>query len=347
MQNSYAVSLRMKPLWPLVALLLLTNTAFGSIWITAVIPSTKDQTAQPAAPEPAKPSPSKKKQKPKTARPPGGTPPARPMIPAGENGIVELGFGSRFPVSDSSIPKDQIDRTLLRLGAGRPFPLTGARPDGSVTKLDATYLTPGTATLGLQLVAAYSERGGSDFEAYLEEIGATAAQEERKKKKDTKKPGREVLIASTKSFAGVYDPSGRNQPDSSAPSFSEPLGFPLEFIVKDDPLDLRSGRTLSVTLLQSGQPVANQVVTVTEEGSEPRKTRTGENGSVEVSFERQARVLFSSTVMRRLSKQEKKKNDIYKKADWESQSASLQLEILAPRPVTPTPTPAAAKKRKK
>jgi hypothetical protein len=138
------------------------------------------------------------------------------------------------------------------------------------------------------------------------------------------------------------------KPETGAPSPSDPLELPLEFTVEGDPLNLRSGGSVSVVLLQNKQPVANQPVRVYHNPGEPEIIQTDGSGRASLASLKEGRLLLAATTIRRLSKDDKKKGELYKKADWESVSTSLHLEVLAAAPVAPpTPTPKGKPKKRR
>ena len=304
-------------------------------WLTAVVP----------APAPAPPTPRPAGAKAKAAAPAPARP-QRPGLVSGDSGVVELCTGGKFPVSDSAVAPERVDRTFVRFGAGRPMPMTGAKADGTVTRLEATYAGSGLAVLGVALHPKFIELAPAEFDAYLEEIGATAALEERRRRKETKRPGREVYTKTAKAFALVAEPRTRSKGAAGLDGAAEPLGLPLEFVVSGNPLELRAGGSLSATLVRDGRPLGGQAVRVLGEDGVPSLVATDEAGRVSVPLAREGRLLLAATSMRRTTKEDRKRGDAFKKAEWESVWASLQVRVLpAPPAAAPAPTPKARKKR--
>ncbi len=295
-------------------------------WLTAVVPAPAAPAARtvPARGGKAAPRPT----------------PSRPTLSPGDSGSVELATGSRFPVSEGAVEPASVDRTFVRFGPGRPMPMTGARADGTVTRLEATYAGAGLAALAVQLKPAFAEVPPAEFDAYLGEIGATQALADRTKRKEAKKPGREVYSKSAKTFARVVDPKKRTLEAPALESAAEPLGLPLEFVVAADPSGLRAGGTLPATLLSAGRPLGNQTVRLfTADGSASTLT-TGADGTLLVPLAREGRLLLAATTIRRTTKEDRKRGEVFRKADWESAWTSLQLEVLpALPPATAAPRP--------
>lgn len=302
-------------------------------WLTAVVP------APSSAPARVKPA--------KALRPA----PQRPVLVAGDSGAVELSTGSRFPVSENAVKPERIDRTYVRFGSGRPMPMTGAREDGPVTRLEATYAGAGLAVLAIQLKPNFIEIPAAEFDAYLDEIGAAEALADRRKRKETRKPGREVYTKIAKTFARVVDPKKRPVETPGRDAAAEPLGLPLEIVLGADPSGLRAGGTLTATLLSEGKPAAGQAVRVFGADGAASTLMTGADGTLSVPLAREGRLLLAATAIRRTTKADRRRGDVFRKADWESLWTSLALDVSAAAPGVPAPktpkTPKPAKKPKR
>jgi len=321
--------------------------ACAEMWLTAVVPAPGASSLPAPTPTPAKKGKPAPKGKATAKAPAPATQPEGPAVVTGDSGIVELTNGSQFPAAQSAIKPERIDRTFLRFGAARPMPLTGAREDGTVTKLDATYAGAGLATLGVTLAPQAGQMDGPTFEAYLKDIGADDAAADRLKKKETKKAGKEVALRSAKTFVSAWDPKGLVKPFAEGRTGAEPLGMPMEIVLSENPMDLHAGGVAHTTLLMETKPLANQPVKIFHEDKSPPETlRTGADGKLDVPLTKPGRVLLAAAAIRRTQKADKKKGDAYKNADWESFATSLQLTVGAAAPVAPTPTPTPAKKKK-
>jgi hypothetical protein len=316
-------------------------------WVTVVPPS---KGGAPALPPPTPAAGAKGKSK--AAKPSSATaasPLPRGAFAAGDGGFVELTTG-RFPAAGAAVRAERIDRTYLRIGAGggRPMPLTGARVDGAATRLEATYAGAGLAAVAIQLVPEYAEVKAEEFEALLAENGCTAAQDDRKKKKETKKAGKLVTIASTKTFTSAVDPRAKTPP--SLEGAAEGIPLPFELVLDSNPLSLSPGRPFGVTLLRDGQPTPDAAIRVFVDGTVPFALRTGPDGMVSVSIDRPGPFLLAAATVRRTGKDDRKKGEAWKKADWEAATTTVRLEANVPPPApaaAPTPTPKPAKKPKK
>ena len=299
-------------------------------WLTAVVPAPASAPArgrQAKAPRPA---------------------PQRPVLVAGDSGAVELSTGSRFPVTENAVKPERIDRTYVRFGSGRPLPMTGAREDGPVTRLEATYAGAGLAVLAVQLKPSFIEIPAAEFDAYLDEIGAAEALADRRKRKETRKPGREVYTKIAKTFARVVDPKKKLVEAPRRDTAAEPLGLPLELVLGADPSGLRAGGTLTATLLSEGKPAAGQAVRVFAADGSASTLTTGADGTLSVPLAREGRLLLAATAIRRTTKADRRRGDVFRKADWESVWTSLALDVSAGPPRVSSPKrPKAAKKPKR
>lgn len=304
-------------------------------WLHPVLPQSVVRAAPPAR---------------RGARPPRPSAPAVPLpFPSalsGDSSFVELTTGGRFPEPGSAVAPGRIDRSLVRLGGGRPMPLTSAKVDGAVTRLEATWAGQGLATLGILLAAEARTVGAAEFEAFLREAGATAALAERTKKRETKKAAKIVSIESARAFAGVLAPPRSAGPIDPAAGTDEPLGLPLEIVAGVPPLPVRAGTTLTAAVFLDGKPAPGAVVRAYAPGNEtPVVVGADAHGTVSLPLEKDGRLLLAVAVVRRTGKAERTRGEAWKKADWEVQRATLELLVL-PRASAPAPAATKAPKGK-
>ena len=312
-----------------VAVALIAFAAPGSAaetWLHPVLPQSVVKAAPPArrGARPARPAVA-------------ATPLPFPTALSGESSFVELTTGARFPEPGSAVDPGRIDRSFVRLGAGRPMPLTSAKADGPVTRLEATWAGQGLATLGILLAPEARTVEAAEFEAFLRDAGATAALAERTKKKETKKAARIVAVESARAFAGVLAPPRSASPADPAAGTDEPLGLPLEIVAGVPPLPLRAG-TISAGL---GLPRREARAGSRREGlragerrrrSSSRPTRTA---VVSLPLENEGRLLLAAAAVRRTGKADRARGEVWKKADWEVQRSTLALLVLPRAPARP------------
>ncbi len=269
-----------------------------------------------------------------------------PTALSGDSSFVELTTGARYPESGNAVAPDRIDRSFVRLGAGRPMPLTSAKPDGAVTRLEATWAGQGLATLGVLLSPEARTVEAAEFEAFLREAGATAALAERTKKKETKKPAKTVAVESARAFAGVVPPPRSAVTADPAAGLDEPLGLPLEIVAGVPPLPLRAGTTLTASVLLDGKPAPGAVVRAYAPGTEVAVPLLADaEGVVSLPLESEGRLLLAVAAVRRTGKADRARGEIWKKADWEVQRSTLELLVL-PKAPAPAPAPTKAPKGK-
>jgi hypothetical protein len=274
------------------------------------------------------------------------TVPARPFPTAvsGDSSFVELTTGDRYPEPGRPIPPERIDRSFARLGEGRPMPLTSAKTDGPLTRLEATWTGQGLATLAVLLSPEPRTVEGADFESLLREAGAEPVLSERARKKRSGKSARIVATESARAFAGIVAPPRSTVTADPAEGRDEPLGLPLEIVVGAPPLLLRAGASIPVSVLADGKPAPGAVVRAyLPGGGEPVAVTADERGNASVSLAAAGRVLLSTASVRQTGKADRARGEIWKRAEWEVHRTTLELLVL---PKAPAPKPTAAPKRK-
>jgi hypothetical protein len=269
-----------------------------------------------------------------------------PTSLSGESSFVELTTGERYPEPGSAIAPERIDRSFVRLGGGRPMPLTSAKADGAMTRLEATWAGQGLATLGVLLAPEARTVEAAEFEAFLRETGATAALAERTKRKETKKAAKIVSVESARAFAGVLAPPRSAAPVDPAAGTDEPLGLPLEIVAGVPPLPLRAGTTFQASVLVDGKPAPGAVVRAYAAGSDaPVVVEADAHGVVSLPLESEGRLLLAAADVRRTVKADRTRGEAWKKADWEVKRSTLELLVLSKAPA-PTPAPTKTPKGK-
>ncbi len=304
-------------------------------WLHPVLPQSVVKAAPPArrGARPARPAVA-------------STPLPFPTSLSGESSFVELTTGERFPEPGGAVAPGRIDRSFVRLGEGRPMPLTSAKAEGAVTRLEATWAGQGLATLGVLLAPEARTVEAAEFEAFLRNVGATGALAERTKKKETKKAAKVVAVQSARAFAGVLAPPRSTAPIDPAAGTDEPLGLPLEIVAGVPPLPLRAGTTLAASVFLDGKRVPGAVVRVYVPGSDaPVVAAADAQGVVSLPLENEGRLLLAAAAVRRTEKADRARGEAWKKADWEVQRSTLALLVLARAPA-PTPAPTKAPKGK-
>ena len=233
--------------------------------------------------------------------------------------VAQIGTGNRFPVSDSAVKPDRIARALVRIGGTTVGSLENPRPEGKATLLDVAYRGRGVASVAVELRPKAIRIPPREFEAYLTEIGADDALGERRRRNETRLPGREVYQKLPKTFLDM-GPSAVLTP---------PIGLPMELVVEQHPFQLRAGSSLVLTVLREGKLLPNQFVRAFgEDGKVYFSGRTDGNGQLDVPLPKPGRVLLAATAIRRLAEGTRQAGSPYAEADWESHWASLTLAVL-------------------
>lgn len=307
------------------------------VWLHPVLPATVVRAATPPVRRGARP-----------ARPAAASPTwPFPVALSGDSSFVELTAGERYPEPGNAVPPERIDRSFVRLGEGRPMPLTSAKADGAVTRLEATWAGQGLATLAVLLAPEARTVEAADFESFLRDAGATSALAERAKKKETKKPAKVVAVDVARAFAPVVEPRRSAAAADPSAGTDAPLGLPLEIVAGVPPLALRAGSTLTATVLLEGQPVPGAVVKASgPDGAAPPPLTADAQGVVSLPLGNEGRLLLSTATVRRTTKADRTKGEAWKKADWEIRRTTLELLVLAKAPL-PTPIPATTPKGKR
>lgn len=162
-------------------------------------------------------------------------------------------FNGTFTTSENEIARDRMQQAKM-IGPGD----TQALADNQWTDRDkATYLSfttgeTGTYVAGVSVKPSTIELSAEDFNDYLAHDGVLDVLAERKANQQLNQPAREQYSKHVKAIFQVGD----------APSshFREPLGFPIEFIPRQNPYTLQQGDMLVVQLLEDGKPLANHYV---------------------------------------------------------------------------------------
>lgn len=196
------------------------------------------------------------------------------------------------------------------------------RLEGEHGKTPAARLV--AAREGVYLIAyestfSFVELEPARFEDYLRKESLVPALEERTRRGENKKPGREQFARRAKALvvAGVPKPSDR--------FWAEPIGQPLELVPQTDPaLLLRAAGRLDVQLLFEGAPLPGaQVVAFCEaDPSVVLRATTDALGRASLPLNAEGHWLIKSMHMVRCEGCEG--------ADWESHWASLTLRAGPP-----------------
>lgn len=307
---------------------LVAPAAAAETWIHPVLPQAGATSAPTAPRRGARP-----------ARTAGSPALSLPTAASGDSSTVELTSGERYPEPGGAVPPERIDRSYVRLGAARPMPLTSAKADGAVTRLEATWAGQGLATLAVLLLPEARTVAAAEFESFLREAGADAALAERAKRKETRKDAKVVVVESARAFAGVAAPPRTRVASDAGSDADAPLGLPLELVSSVPPLRLHEGEAFRAAVLLDGRPAPGAVVKAYAAGGGASASVTADaEGVVSLPLASEGRLLLSTASARRTVKADRSRGEAWKKADWEVRRTTLELLVL-PKVSAPAPVP--------
>lgn len=252
-------------------------------------------------------------------RPANFQPPADSLLVVelcvGDHGRGELVARTQSGILRFVAMRDDVERAIV----GRD----GAIPAGAV-RVDG----PGLVTLGYSSTAKFIELAPEKFESYLLEEGLEGVIEERAKRGESNRPGRERYARCSKSLVRV---------DGQGAGPTAALGLPLELIPLSDPFaPAQRGHApaLELGLHFEGRPLAGVLVEllplaeqpgpavespVESPGAGPVRARTDEQGRVRLAVPGSGTWLVAAVHMRRTQPGAD--------SDWESWWASLTLQL--------------------
>jgi uncharacterized GH25 family protein len=228
--------------------------------------------------------------------------PAKFTVKPGKPLFVSVHTGDSFPVSEHPTAPDRLITSLTDLRiAGR-----ATHGIAEVTKAGSMYVTAQTKPK-LSVLAA------EKFEAYLTEEGLHQIVLERKEKRQSGMPGRELYSKYAKALLTV------DVPDAG---FLKPSGLPIEIVPQADPTTLAPGSTLQALVLWNGKPAPGIQVerAWAHGGKSDRKVigRTDARGRIDIPVDSPGRWRLHAVHMRASTQPG---------ADWESHWASLTFEV--------------------
>ncbi len=253
------------------------------------------------------------------------------------------------PTSFAAKPGETLRASLLvgeqMKGESRPlrsdriheFVILGPEKDGRARTTESQEGadpagTFSTSTPGLHVISFEGKENiitleAEKFEAYLREEGLEHIIADRAARGETALPGREAYARCAKSLVRVGDSTDGPWATRRSPR--------LEIMPATNPLTLKAGQPLSVTLLKAGTPIANAKIVARREQDPTRtiSTRTDDGGAATLALDGPGVWLITSVHMERAAG----RSDV----DWISLWSSLTFE-LAPAAGAPTAPPNAS-----
>lgn len=188
---------------------------------------------------------------------------------------VEVRIGETFPVSMNA-PSASFTRFALVSAAGEAG-MTDARKQGKA--LVARFLAPseGTAAIVLEGPPRHIELPPDVFKDYVLHEGLAHVHEERIRRGETARTGREDYSRHAKALI---------RPAAGGGVATRPAGLELELVPALDPYDLGPGQPLPVTVLFGGKPLAGVELRAYAEGGPVHRVRTAEDGTAILVLDR-------------------------------------------------------------
>lgn len=238
-----------------------------------------------------------------------------------KNATVALLNGT-FQESENVITRDRMTDVSIVNGSG-----TVRHPDtsqwyneGTRSKLDFTTGDAGTYVLGVSTAPRTIALSTDAFTDYLRHEGVTGVLADRKEADPKADSVRERYSKHVKTLVQVGD----KQTDV----YQHRLGYPIEIVPQQNPFSLQPGDNLEVQVLQSGEPVFDQVVYASYGGhhshsddgghEEAVQARTNEKGIASIPLNYEGRWYIRLIHMVEVSGSE---------VDYESNWATLTFEV--------------------
>lgn len=240
----------------------------------------------------------------------------------GSTVTITANVGDRFPTPTTFTTPERVDRVRLIGPAGEvelKAPTLRREQDSLAVDLQIPP-TPGTYVAVITVKPRLIEIGPSAFESYLSHEGLGRVVDERRRRGESDKPGRERYSR----YAKVLFQAGAQ----GSSQVTRPVGLPIEIVPSVDPTGLRIGDALMVRLLADGRPVEGALVSAIYAASAgkpdewPVGVRTDARGEARIPLEHAGPWLVRSVHMVRRGNESGPEA-----ADWESYWAALTFNI--------------------
>jgi hypothetical protein len=250
--------------------------------------------------------------------------PVAGRVPVGGRASLDMTSAGRFPVAETAIRPDRIERAEARLGGTSTPLVTGSGSAKALRLVSAPLATAGTATLFVTLRPRTLALKPDQVAHYLDEVGADSSV--RAAYARSGGAWTETYVKHAKSHVRVGDAV-----DSS---WREPVGQRLELVPQRDPVRLRAGGVLAVQVLRCMVPQPGQAVGWVRAGSRRSGMATADaEGVVRITLDRPGRWLVRATAIRPREQAmsaggcEQATDPAAPDAAWRSDFATLVLEV--------------------
>ena len=164
-------------------------------------------------------------------------------------------YNGTFDKSENVIARNRMaDVSLVGGGKRTAVDSTAWSERDNMTVLSFQAGEAGTWVAGVSTHPRNIEMSAADFNGYLEHDGVL---DMLKWRKDNDALGQDAVEKYSKHVKTVFQVGEHTSED-----WKTVLGYPIEFIPRENPYDLHPGHTLEVQLLWDGKPLPNQLVYV-------------------------------------------------------------------------------------
>ena len=168
--------------------------------------------------------------------------------------VIEL-FNGTFDQSDNVITRDRmLDVSMVENQTRTQIDTADWFEKDKTTYLNYTTGAPGTYVMGVSTKARSLAMSAEDFNDYLAHNGVVDMLELRKQNGTL---GDSTVERYSKHIKTVFQVGNKLTDD-----YKTELGYPIEFVLLENPYDLHPGHSLPVKLLYHQKPLANQLVYV-------------------------------------------------------------------------------------
>ncbi|WP_224484933.1 DUF4198 domain-containing protein [Robertkochia aurantiaca] len=188
-------------------------------------------------------------------------------------------FNGTFAVSENSITSDRITNAKIT-GPDYSKAISSEifSQDETKTYFPFTASSEGTYVVGVSTLPREIELSAEDFDDYLVHEGLLTTRQSRMMNGANKNPVRERYSKHVKTLLQVGN--------SKTENFTAIMGYPIEFVPKDNPYNTAVGDQIRFQLLSYGKPLGEQIVQYgyMKYGNmaEERTAVTDENGMVSI-----------------------------------------------------------------
>ena len=168
-------------------------------------------------------------------------------------------FNGTFEQSDNVITRDRMsDVSVVANGVRTAIDTSQWSEVSNATVLNLKTGGTGTYLVGVSTKARSIAMEAADFNDYLAHDGVLDMIEERKRNQTTEEDAVELYSKHVKTLFQVGD--------ERSDDYAAELGYPIEFVLLDNPYAMSVGDQVRVRLLRDGAPLPNQLVYVATNG---------------------------------------------------------------------------------